>query len=63
VFVGSHYPGDIAGSLLVALAATIAVWVLRGVLEMLIEPILRLCTSLRLANAEDVPYPAALAGR
>jgi len=62
VFVGAHYPGDIAGAFLIALALTALLWAFRDLLEIPIEPILRLCARLRLANTEDVPYPAALAG-
>jgi len=63
VFVGAHYPGDIAGAFLIALALTAVLWARRDLLEIPIEPILRLCARLRLATAADVPYPAALAGR
>ncbi|MGH2388374.1 MAG: phosphatase PAP2 family protein [Chloroflexota bacterium] len=61
VFVGAHYPGDIAGAFLVALAITSEVWILRDLLEIPIRPILRLCARLHLASGEDVPYPPRLA--
>jgi undecaprenyl-diphosphatase len=63
VFVGAHYPGDIAGSFVIALALTALFWTLRGTLEILAEPILRIFARLRLASDEDARYPAALAGR
>jgi undecaprenyl-diphosphatase len=62
VFVGAHYPGDIAGAFLVALAITSEVWVLRDLLEIPIRPILRLCARLHLASGGDGLYPPKLAG-
>lgn len=62
VFVGVHYPGDIAGSFVIALILTILFWTMRGTLEILAEPILRIFARLRLASDEDAVYPAALAG-
>jgi membrane-associated phospholipid phosphatase len=62
VFVGAHYPGDIGGAFLIALAITSEVWVLRDLLEIPIEAILRLCARLHLASGEDIPYPPGLAG-
>jgi undecaprenyl-diphosphatase len=63
VFVGAHYPGDIAGSFVIAMVLTVLVWTLRGFLEIPIKPILRLFAHLRLASTKDVAYPAELAGR
>jgi undecaprenyl-diphosphatase len=63
VFVGVHYPGDIAGAFVVALVSTLIVWGLRGALEMPVELILRLCSRLRLASGADLPYPASLGSR
>jgi undecaprenyl-diphosphatase len=63
VFVGAHYPGDIAGSFLIAMTLTILVWVLRDLIEIPIKPILRVCARLRLASAGDLTYPPALAGQ
>ncbi|MDB5077089.1 MAG: phosphoesterase PA-phosphatase related protein [Chloroflexi bacterium] len=60
IYVGRHYPGDILGSAAVAFAATMLVWSLRGRLEWLIAPILKLLVPLRLADRSDVPLPPAL---
>jgi len=61
VFVGAHYPGDIAGSFFIALILTAIFWAMRGRLEILAEPILRIFARLRLASDQDAAYPAALA--
>lgn len=63
VFVGVHYPGDIAGAFVVALISTGVVWALRGALEIPVELILRLCSRLRLASGDDLAYPASLGSR
>jgi undecaprenyl-diphosphatase len=60
IYVGRHYPGDILGSAAVAAVSTMVVWSLRGKLEWLIVPILKLLVPLRLADTSDVPQPAAL---
>ncbi|HEY8283706.1 MAG TPA: undecaprenyl-diphosphatase [Chloroflexota bacterium] len=60
VFVGVHYPGDIAGAFVVALCTTVIVWPLRRLLEIAIVPCLRVLVRLRLASPEDIPYPQAL---
>lgn len=62
VFVGAHYPGDIAGSFVVALVTAAAVWALRGPLEIPAEFVLRLCSRFGLASGEDVACPAAITG-
>jgi undecaprenyl-diphosphatase len=62
VYVGRHYPGDVLGSLALALLLTALIWQLRGLLEKPIELLLGLLARLRLASEADVPYPAALAG-
>ena len=61
VFVGAHYPGDIAGSFVIALILTALFWSMRGRLEILAEPILRIFARLRLASVADAAYPPALA--
>ncbi|HVC82926.1 MAG TPA: phosphatase PAP2 family protein [Chloroflexota bacterium] len=63
VFVGAHYPGDIAGSFVIALILTAIFWAIRARLEILAEPILRLFARLHLASEQDAAFPAALAIR
>jgi undecaprenyl-diphosphatase len=63
VYVGRHYPGDILGSLAVALVATACVWAGRGQLERLIAPLLAALARVRLAGADDRRRPPALLDR
>jgi len=58
VYVGRHYPGDILGSLAVALVTTACVWAGRGQLERVIAPLLAALARIRLANAGDRQRPA-----
>ena len=63
VYVGRHYPGDILGSLAVALVATACIWAGRGQLERAIAPLLAVLARLRLASIDDVRRPQVLIGR
>jgi undecaprenyl-diphosphatase len=60
VYVGAHYPGDIAGSLVTAIVATAIVWACRGLLEMPIERLLALLARVGLASTADRQPPPGL---
>ena len=60
VYVGAHYPGDIAGSFLVATVATSLVWSCRTYLEIPLEPLFGLLARLRLASSTDRVRPRQL---
>jgi len=62
VYVGAHYPGDIAGSLIVAAITTAVVWACRGLLEIPIEWIMPLLARVRLASTTDTQPPPGLLG-
>ncbi|MGH2346585.1 MAG: phosphatase PAP2 family protein [Chloroflexota bacterium] len=62
VYVGAHYPGDIAGSLVVAMASTAIVWACRGLLELPIERLLALLALIGLASTADRQPPPGLLG-
>lgn len=61
VYVGRHYPGDVAGSVVVALLLTALVWACREPLERLLVPIFVLLSRAKLASVEDAQSPAAVA--
>lgn len=60
VYVGAHYPGDIAGALVTAAVATAIVWACRGLLEAPVEWLLALLARVGLASTADRQPPPGL---